>query len=874
MELTVNQALQKGVTAHKEGRLQDAERLYRAILKVQPKHPDANHNLGVLTVAVGKPLEAIPCFKLALEANPQIEQFWLSYIDALIKVEFFDDAEHVVVEGEKAGVSSDKLDGLKQRLCGRANNDANKSTIGLKLSEKRKKLAEKKKSKKINARSSSPRAEPSQDQIKRLLVHYQAGRLEEAEVLATSLTQQFPSHPFGWKVLGAVQKQAGRLSESLESAQIAIKLSPQDSQIHSNLGNTLRELGRLHEAEASHRKAIALLPDFAEAHSNLGVTLQELGRLEEAEASLRQAIAMKPDYAKAHNNLANTLKQLGRLEEAEASLKQAIALKPDYADAHRNLGKTLQELGRLDGAEASYRQAIILKPDYAEAHSNLGNTLQELGRLDEAEASYRQAIILKPDYAEAHSNLGNTLQELGRLDEAEAGHRQAIALNPDLAEAHSNLGVTLQELGRLDEAEASYRQAIILKPDYAEAHSNLGTTLKKVGSLDEAEAGHRQAIALNPDYAVGHNNLGVTLQELGRLDEAEASYRQAIIIKPDYAEAHSNLAGIKKFLSRDEQFLQMQELYEDLAISEQNRCHICFALAKACEDLRHFARAFRLYEEGNALRKKQLGYDKVQDQKLFEKLKTNFSRIAAHNFEPEIVAAEPIPVFILGVPRSGTSLVEQIISSHPLVTGAGELPFVSQFGGSFAVGQAPVNAEALTTFRETYLTALSQRSEGEAIVTDKMPLNFRFVGLISAALPEAKIIHVSRDPAAVCWANYRQYFSDDSMRYCYSLDDILHYHRLYEDLMKFWHKALPNTVYDLHYEALTEHQEDETRKLIAHLGLVWDDACLSPQDNKRGVSTASNVQVRQKVYQGSSQKWKRYRPYLNGALDHFSTGNH
>ncbi|MBD92217.1 MAG: hypothetical protein CME56_04755 [Halieaceae bacterium] len=872
MELTLDKALQQAVAAHRESKLQEAERLYRAILQAHPNHPDANHNLGVLAVTVGKPLEAIPLFKLALETNPQIEQFWLSYIDALIKVEFFDDAEHVVVEGEKVGVSSDKLDGLKQRLYGRANNDANKSTKGLKLSEKRKKLAEKKKSKKTNARSSSPRAEPSQDQIKRLLVHYQAGRLEEAEVLATSLTQQIPSHPFGWKVLGAVQKQAGRLSESLESAQIAINLSPQDSQLHSNLGNTLQGLGRLHEAEASHRQAIRLKPDFAEAHSNLGVTLQELGRLEEAEASLRQAIAMKPDYAKAHNNLANTLQELGRLEEAEASLRQAIAFKPDYANAHRNLGKTLQELGRLDDAEASYRKATALKLDFAEAHSNLGNTLQELGRLHEAEASHRQAIALKPDLAEAHSNLGNALQELGRLHEAEASHRQAIALKPNFAEAHSNLGNTLQELGRLDEAEASYRQAIIMKPDYGEAHSNLGTTLKKVGRLDEAEAGHRQAIALNPDFAEAHNNLGVTLQELGRLDEAEASYRQAIIMKPDYAEAHSNLAGIKKFLSRDEQFLQMQELYEGLAISEQNRCHICFALAKACEDLRDFARAFRLYAEGSALRKKHLGYDKVQDQKLFEKLKANFSRIAAHTFEPEIVAAEPIPVFILGLPRSGTSLVEQIISSHPLVTGAGELPFVSQFGGSLAVGQAPVNAEALTTFRETYLAALNQRSEGKAIVTDKMPQNFRFLGLISAALPEAKIIHVSRDPAAVCWANYRQYFSDDSMRYCYSLDDILHYHRLYEDLMKFWHNALPNTVYDLDYEALTEHQEEETRKLIAHLGLVWDDACLSPQDNKRGVSTASNVQVRQKVYQGSSEKWKRYKPYLNGALDHFSAG--
>ena len=190
-----------------------------------------------------------------------------------------------------------------------------------------------------------------------------------------------------------------------------------------------------------------------------------------------------------------------------------------------------------------------------------------------------------------------------------------------------------------------------------------------------------------------------------------------------------------------------------------------------------------------------------------------------------------------------------------------------------AVGQTPVDSEALKTFREQCLNALQQRSEGKDIVSDKMPHNFRFLGLIAAALPEAKIIHVKRNPAAVCWANYTQYFASDSLGYCYDLNDILHYHELYQDLMVYWHQELPNRIYDLSYEALTERQEEESRNLIAHLGLEWDDTCLSPQDNNRGVATASNVQVRKKVYQGSSERWKRYRPYLEGALDHFSRGN-
>jgi Flp pilus assembly protein TadD len=332
----------------------------------------------------------------------------------------------------------------------------------LTFSEKRKKLAEnkKKKVKKQNLKGISP----SDEELNNLLLHYQNGRFSDAEKLAISITQEFPEHQFGWKVLGAVLGQSGRQSKAVNANQTAVALSPQDAEAHSNLGIALQELGRFDEAEASYKQAIEFKPNYAEAHNNLGITLQELGRFDEAATSYKQAIEFKPNYAEAHNNLGNTLKELGRLDEAEASYKQAIELKPNYAEAHSNLGGTLKELGRLDEAATSHTQAIALKPDYAEAHNNLGNTLKELEKLDEAEASYKQAIVLKPDYAEAHSNLANTLQELGRLDEAEVSCRQAIALKPDLAEAHSNLGTIFYGNGNIDAAIESLAKANDIDP--------------------------------------------------------------------------------------------------------------------------------------------------------------------------------------------------------------------------------------------------------------------------------------------------------------------------------------------------------------------------------------------------------------------------
>ena len=389
MELTIQQALQQGVAAHKKGQVEEAERLYKAILNSQPAQPDANHNLGVLLVSINKTDAALPLFKVAVETNSKVDQFWLSYIDALIKAKQVENAKQVLEQAKNQGVAEYKLDILKTQLNS------------------------------LNTTGNVYSANPPQKLLSRLLEHYQSGRLGDAEILALSITRDFPNDNFSWMILAAVFKAIGRNTEALNANQTAVELSPQD----------------------------------AEAHSNLGVTLQELGRLNEAEVSLRQAIVLRPNYPEAHNNLGNALKEQGRLDEAEASYRQAIVLKPGYANAHSNLGATLQELGRLDEAEASYIQAIALKPNYAEAYSNLGVTLQELGRLEEAEESLKHAITLKPDFALAHYGLTKVLYNMSYKDSALESIKKANVIDPKSKDFSLLLSVLQARKARENTAE-------------------------------------------------------------------------------------------------------------------------------------------------------------------------------------------------------------------------------------------------------------------------------------------------------------------------------------------------------------------------------------------------------------------------------------
>jgi predicted O-linked N-acetylglucosamine transferase (SPINDLY family) len=497
MNPALQQAIQQAVAHHQAGQLQEAEHLYRTILAMQPRHPDANHNLGVLAIQMQQPAASLSHFKTALDVNPKSERYWLSYIDALIQAGEIPSARQVLAQAEQHGLHSDALAVLAVRLTDKKSAEP-APPLQTKLSPKRGKPAK---------TTSHHGAEPNSKEINDLLMLFSQGRHAEMENAARDLTRRFPKYGIGWKALGTALSSQGKCSEALNALQQAIALSRGDAEAHSNLGNALKNLRRFSEAETSYRQALKINPKYAEALSNLGVTLVEQDRSTEAEAVLRRALGIKPNHAEAHNNLGIALMKQERLNEAMPCFRQALEIRPNYYEALNNLGSLFTEQGLLAEGETSCREALKLKPDYAPAHSNLGVCLQQQGRLTESEACFRHALQFNPDSAEALCGLGITLNDLDYLPEAETSLRHALEINPNYIDALSNLGLILERQGRVDEAIASYNRALELDPDNADILNNLGLTLQDQGRLDESIPLMRHALKLKPDHLGAQNNL-------------------------------------------------------------------------------------------------------------------------------------------------------------------------------------------------------------------------------------------------------------------------------------------------------------------------------------------------------------------------------
>ena len=397
MEINIDQALQHGIAAHRQGKLSLAERFYRTILQVQPFHADANHNLGVLAISHNKSESALPLLKIAVNENPRKEQFWLSYISALVIEKKHHRAKQAAFDAMEAGVNSKKLKDLSRELQTPLPEDiVEKPEIKQRAPHSRKMFFPNRGKKKV-AKKNRKNINPPKKYLDRLIGLYKNGLYVEAEKLALSIVREFPEHQYSWNLAGSLLLKRGAYSSALEVAQQAVECHPENPYIHHNLGLTFQANGMLEPAVSSMGRAIELKPDFSAAHYNFGNIVQMLGRLEQAEQSYARSIALKPDYVHAHYNLGNVQQELGRFHEAEDSYKKAIELEAEFAEGHYGLGCVLEELGKIDEAEERYRAALALKPNFAEAQSNLGCLMFEREEIGPALLSFEKANNFKPE---------------------------------------------------------------------------------------------------------------------------------------------------------------------------------------------------------------------------------------------------------------------------------------------------------------------------------------------------------------------------------------------------------------------------------------------------------------------------------------------
>ncbi|GGF75201.1 sulfotransferase [Azorhizobium oxalatiphilum] len=675
-----------------------------------------------------------------------------------------------------------------------------------------------------------------QEAIQRASQHWAAGQAAPAEQLCQRVLAVWPGQPDALHILGLMAHAYGDLDLAIRYLREAANAPRVPAPYLSNLGEILRQKGYLAEAEEVCRRALALEPGAIGAWNNLGIILQEAGKLTESVACLERVAAAQPDSPQAFNNLANTCTRLGALETARTHYARALELDPDYAEAESNLSFLLNEMGRADEAARHARHAIDLDPQLADAYVNLAGA--ELGRQRPLEAQRWLEALLA--FAPAH--LGGLVAFARVLksrqpDAALSMAQRAVATAPWSADARNVRGEILHALGRHAEARTDYRAA-------AEAQGAVRDT----------------ALA----------NEAALLMELGETAEAGTTLAAILARDPRHVTAFAGQTQLKTFAPEDPDLLRMERLLasgEIQGFSERMTLH--FALAKAWFDAGRADVAFAHLAQGNRMKRSTFDFDLAATGRWMREFG---AVMGARLAEGPTEGGDPstLPIFIVGMPRSGTTLLEQILASHPLVHGAGELPVMERLvsalpGYPASVAQMP--PDQLTAMGRAYVEHVTALSAGRPHVVDKMPGNFLHVGLIRLMLPQARIIHSRRDAVDTCLSCYAQLFSAEQT-FAYDLAELGGFYRQYEALMAVWRDALPASHFiEMDYERLVADQEGETRRLLDRLGLPWDARCLDFHRTQRPVRTASLVQVREPVHGRAVGRWRQHADHLQPLLE-------
>jgi tetratricopeptide (TPR) repeat protein len=708
----------------------------------------------------------------------------------------------------------------------------------------------------------------------------QAAAIMAAEAAHATASPTAPAEtvPPGHALILAEQKRRhGYLADADELTRSAAAAQPDNAEAAHMLGIIAHQSGKLAEAIEHVRRAIAIDPGVALYHANLGEMCRLAGRADEALAAGRRAIELDPNNAGAHSNVGIALFDRGKFGEALERHDRAVALNPHFAEAHSNRGNALQRLKRFAEAEQAYRHALELRPTFTDAWNNLGTCLRELKRPQEAETVYRKALELGPNNPDTLDNLALAVKDQERLDEAADLLRRALVIDSHGDKLHVHYATVLLDHKKIDEAATAVERAHALNPANHDAANIMGRVAFERGDLDAALAHYRRALALKPDLADAHNNMGNVLKELGHLREAEDAFLEALRLDPDVTGVYVNLADSKKFAPGDPHLAAMETLAAQAdGLSKTDRMQLDFALGKAYADLKDHARSFKHLLAGNAAKRSTIAYDECATFALFDQIEATFTGELIDgkggNGDPSAM-----PIFIIGMPRSGTTLIEQIIASHPAVVGAGELQTLNDVvltvRGPDAKALAypdfvpALEAPALHEIGAAYVAAVRKLAAGGEHVTDKMPANYYFAGLIRLALPNAKIIHTIRDPVDTCISCFSKLFSGEQ-NHTYDLAELGRYYRRYERLMAHWYGVLPaGSILDVRYESVVADLEAQARRIVAYCGLPWHDDCLSFHKTERPVRTASATQVRQPIYNSAIGRWRVYEQHIGPLLE-------
>jgi len=628
--------------------------------------------------------------------------------------------------------------------------------------------------------------------------------------------------------------------------------------------------GRPELTEKLCRDYLGSHPKSVEHLRLLGHALQKQGQLAQAEAQFRSALEQMPDFAPLNEDMGSALGTQGKLEEAIPYFERAIRSDKGLASAHRKLGRALAAVGR--GQEADEAFEIYFDKDPSAGAVAEGVEHLRAGREEDAVKCFSQILRKNPDNVDAMRYLATVYHDQeGKLSDAEALLQRVTQIAPDFTLGWIDLGQTLIKCNKRMDAIDAFRQATVLSPKSFTAWVQLASANSTAGYPEKAINEYRKAIELNPKAPNAHMCYGHVLKTLGDQPASLRAYREAIRLKPDFGAAYWSMANLKTFKFEETEVAAMETELENSQLRQDTDVHFRFALGKAHEDLKDYDKAWHYYHSGNELKRQLVEYDPVGNSVRHEAVRKYFTRELLSKAEGNGYPDEG-PIFIVGLGRSGSTLVEQILASHSQVEGTEELSVLGKLsdtigryrhdGAQFPEALEYVRPLDWRSLGLKYLNeAKRYRMTDKPIFTDKFPNNYPFVGFLHLILPNAKIINARRHPLDSCLGNYKQLFGR-GQNFTYDMLDLSEYYSEYSQVMDHWNEVLPGKVLDVHYEETVIDLEGQVARILEHCGLPFEEQCVRFHETERAVKTASSEQVRQPIYTGGLGKWRQYESHL------------